>query len=351
MKISLVALATVLLGLMGFLVYDEAFRAEAVDVVIDAIPALAPEPVTIIFTGDVMFDRGVRRHAAAYGDDSLFAGIKETLIDSDAVVVNLETTLTDKPSVASKDSSRLEFTSDPRFADLLASLNVDVATLSNNHTDDFGRDGLLETKTHLALANIGYHGSPHNIDTEFSVETNIGRIRACFVGYQGFIAPDPSPVAKEIMRLSPRCDYLVATMHAGDEYVYLANAVQTRAARAFIDAGADVVIGTHPHVVQPLEIYQGKPIFYSLGNFMFDQDFSWETTHALLVRASVGEDEVRYEVIPVSVIKAEAALEREDTSHARLIRMLIGPGTPPTISEEILSTGSFTLQSHAILPE
>lgn len=339
MRTVLILLIPLTLGAAGYVLVSEGART----VVLERIESALPEQeVTFLFTGDVMLDRGVANHARNYGDDSLFSGVKSVMEEVDAVVVNLETTLTTLPSVAV--GMDLRFTSDPRFAKLLKDLNVDVATLSNNHTDDFGAEGLASTRKYLTDAGIEYYGSPHNRAGELSLVTEIEGITVCFVGYEGFIATNPEPIAAEIKRIDPGCKYTVATMHAGDEYTPEPSEIQVTAARAFIDAGADVVVGSHPHIVQPLELYQGKPIFYSLGNFMFDQDFSWATTHGLLVQAAFTSDAVTYTLVPIDIIKAEASVSGDAADSERTLTMLKHSSWSEDFSAQVLRTKTFTVR-------
>lgn len=339
MRMLLILLIPLTLGAAGYVLASEGART----VVLERIENVFPErEVTFLFTGDAMLDRGVANHARKHGDDSLFSGVKSVMKEVDAVVVNLETTLTTLPSVA--QGMDLRFTSDPRFAKRLKDLNVDVATLSNNHTDDFGAEGLASTKQYLRDAGIEYFGSPHNQEGELSLVTEIEGITVCFVGYEGFIATDPDPVADEIKRIDPGCTYTVATMHAGEEYTPEPSQIQVSAAHAFIDAGADVVVGSHPHITQPLEVYKGKPIFYSLGNFMFDQDFSWATTHGLLVEAAFTRDAVRYTLIPIDIIQAEASVSEDSEAIERTLSMLQHTSWSEAFAEQVLGTKTFTVR-------
>lgn len=343
MKYFAALLIPIALGFIGFLAYDEGFRVDVVHQVEAVVPdAIDGGPATLLFTGDLMLDRGVANHARKFGDDSLFAGVKPVMEGSDAVVVNLETTLTNLTPVAVPNGEDLRFTSHPRFANLLSGLGVRMATLSNNHTDDFGADGLAETRANLANAKIDYYGSPANIRTESTGRQAVKGKTVCYAGYEGFIATDPTPIADEIRLMRPDCDFVVATMHAGDEYETQPTWLQEKAARAFVDAGADLVIGTHPHIVQPLEIYRGKPIFYSLGNFVFDQDFSWNTTHGLLVRVTL-DSKASYELIPIQTIKAEASPITDEADSARLLNMLVHPSWTTELRTEILNEKSFRI--------
>ncbi|HEX8947229.1 MAG TPA: CapA family protein [Candidatus Paceibacterota bacterium] len=303
--------------------------------------ATTTKPVTLLFTGDLMLDRGVANHAKTYGDAVLFSRVARLFLGADALVPNLEGTITDQPSVSIPDHSILRFTFDPRVAPFLKNLGVTAVSLSNNHTFDFGEAGYESTKEYLRQASILSFGSPHNDDelvTSFSVRST----SVCLVGYEEFVQSDVAPFAELITRLRPSCDLLIATMHAGTEYESGYTAHQQAVAHAFIDAGADMVIGTHPHVVEPLEIYKGKAIFYSLGNFMFDQDFSYETTHGLAVRAERSATSTRYTLIPLTISHQETSFA-DEPDRTKTLSALIDSGLPRDVASSMLTTHSFTL--------
>jgi poly-gamma-glutamate capsule biosynthesis protein CapA/YwtB (metallophosphatase superfamily) len=132
-------------------------------------------------------------------------------------------------------------------------------------------------------------------------------------------------------------------MHAGIEYSSTYSKSQQRIAHASINAGADLVIGTHPHVVQPLEIYKNKAIFYSLGNFMFDQNFSFETTHGLAVRLTWGDNTTTYSLIPTTIAHQEASIASSSDA-AKTLRSLFYTELPPEVISSITRTHSFTLK-------
>jgi poly-gamma-glutamate synthesis protein (capsule biosynthesis protein) len=113
----------------------------------------------------------------------------------------------------------------------------------------------------------------------------------------------------EIARLRPSCDFLVVFPHWGIEYQITASARQQELAHEFVDAGADLVIGAHPHVVEPVELYRGKAIFYSLGNFVFDQGLSFWTEHGLAVQVILHQDGRKdFKLIPTVLNKAEVSV-------------------------------------------
>jgi poly-gamma-glutamate synthesis protein (capsule biosynthesis protein) len=301
--------------------------------------------VDILFTGDVMLDRSVAAQARAAGDESLIAQVERMFLGVDATVSNLEGTITTNLSVSIPNNSVLRFTFDPHFAGFLKDIGITAVSLSNNHSFDFGEAGYEATKNFLAQAGVLSFGSPHN-DDELSTKMELHGKTVCLVGYEGFVAPDPAPIAAEITRIRPSCDLVVATMHAGIEYLPGYTEQQQAAARAFIDAGADVVVGTHPHVVEPLEIYKGKAIFYSLGNFLFDQNASFITTHGLAVDMDWDGTETHYTLVPVT-IQGEKVSFPDTADRVKTLSALVDKQLPEGVASAILKTYSFTLNNLA----
>jgi poly-gamma-glutamate synthesis protein (capsule biosynthesis protein) len=236
----------------------------------------------------------------------------------------------------------LQFTFDPRFAGFLKNIGITAVSLSNNHTFDFGLSGYESTKNFLTQAGILSFGSPHNEDNLFTKIELHGKT-LCLVGYEGFIASNPAPIAEEIARIRPSCDIVAATMHAGEEYFLGYTNQQQEVAHSFIDAGADVVIGTHPHIVEPLEIYKGKAIFYSLGNFIFDQNFSYETTHGLAVHMEWNGSETRYTLVPITIQHEEVSFS-DTADSTKTLSALIDSNLQKNIADAITETRSFTPQ-------
>lgn len=304
------------------------------------------EPLHLLFIGDVMLDRAVALHAQREGKGSLVGHVAQIFLGMDTTVANLEGTITTNPSVSEVNFDDLRFTFEPDYADYLKQIGISAVSLSNNHTFDFGQDGYRQTKEFLAQVGIVPFGSPHNEEGQLSADITIRGKKVCFVGYEEFIKPDLVPLVDEIKRIRPGCHLLIATMHAGVEYASSYTESQQRAAHAFVDAGADMVVGTHPHVVQPLEIYKGKPIFYSLGNFLFDQDFSFETTHGLAVAVTWGGESTSYTLVPVTIRGGEVSFPGTD-DHRTTLRALVDENLPQDIASAILESSSFTLLGSA----
>lgn len=264
-----------------------------------AVPQQPPE-TTVLFFGDMMLDRNVARRAAGDGA-SLVAGVQSLAQEADAVVVNLEGTITTNESIAQRDNKILRFTFAPEVArGALTALGVDAVSLANNHALDFYAAGYSTTQEYVTSWGIAPFGHPLN-SKDLSTTLVVNTLRLCLVGYHELYDPSTATTIAEITRLRPLCDKIVVMTHWGPEYEPLPAASQVAEGRAFIDAGADLVVGMHPHVVQPVEVYNGRVIAYSLGNFIFDQDFSWETEHGIALKVVFAEGETRITVVPLAI--------------------------------------------------
>jgi len=302
-----------LIGIIGFGVthQEEISIAQGVATLIDRT---ADEP-HLLFVGDIMLDRLVSKRAKEKGDQSLFRNVEEYFRDS-AVVGNLEGSISGQPSVAELNYSDLRFTFDTRFAPYLNSLGFTALSLANNHSDDFGATGLASTRKALLSANMSHFGSPAN-SRHLSTQVSIAGRTVCLIGYHAVYNATSGPIVRNLEALEGNCDRRIVYAHWGDEYVPHASEKQKKWAHEFVDAGADAVIGAHPHVVQEMEIYRGRPIFYSLGNFMFDQDFSEETRRGLMVRLTPGESRDVYTLIPTYL--TDAAVSPAPLIHAKKV--------------------------------
>ncbi len=297
-----------------------ALYAPAREAVVELAPQ-EPQPVRVLFVGDLMLDRNVARAAEEGGVAALFSSSTLALFaDADFRVANLEGTITENPSIARRDNKILRFTFEPWVAEsVLRLLDLDAVSLANNHALDFGEFGYDETVERIQALGIGAFGQPFNDAGKLSASTTIMDKNFCFIGYHSLFDADTASALAEIARLRPQCWRLVVLPHWGEEYKTVANAAQEEAAHAFLDAGADLVIGAHPHVVQNVETHKGKAIFYSLGNFMFDQNFSWETMHSLAVRADFYEDKTVFFLTPMTTAEQRSSVA-EGGDRERILR-------------------------------
>ncbi len=263
-------------------------------------------PERIAFVGDMMFDRGVERlmirNAFTYPVDL----IKGFLNKFDDVVGNLEGPINEEPEDFSDNS--LKFSFDKRTLESLNVANFSVLSLANNHTLNTGEEGLAETRSILNEAEINFTGDPRICDIADTYQKD-------GISYFGinktysFNCSNKEIVAsiEEYKFYNPE-SFLVVLIHWGDEYEEKNSIQQQKLGRAMIDAGADLIIGSHPHVVQNIEIYNDKLIFYSLGNFIFDQYFSKETQQGLIVGLEIYPEEKVYNIYPVESILSQPQL-------------------------------------------
>jgi poly-gamma-glutamate synthesis protein (capsule biosynthesis protein) len=273
--------------------------------------------VSLLIVGDMMLDRNVRNIIDRKGFDHFFEGIKPLVQSVDIAVANLEGAFTDNPSVtASLIDKSLVFTFDPALAPALSSLGFDVLGLANNHSFNFGKAGMESTRRYITAAGMFYYGDPFNKDEISTVVTKNG-IRVGFIGFHEFYYVNSDNILFEIARLRKEVDVLIVSPHWGAEYQKSPNETQVKLAHQYIDLGADAVIGAHSHVVGDVEVYKGKKIYYSLGNFAFDQYFSEATMNGLgvvlKIRKEGGGFVLNYVDVPIKVnrdgVKTELSTE------------------------------------------
>ncbi len=266
------------------------------------------QTVSILIAGDIMLDRNVRNIINATSFDAFFGGVRDIVSSADIAVANLEGPFTNNPSLtASLVNKNLQFTFDPELAPKLAELGFDVLGLANNHTLNFGRQGLASTRMYVSEAGMKYYGEPNN-QTEISTVVEKNGLKIALVGFHEFSYLNYDKVLAEIDRLRPDVDILIVSPHWGIEYQKEPTDFMRRWAWKFIDHGADAVIGAHPHIVGTSEEYNGKKVYYSLGNFSFDQYFSEDTMTGLAVRVDVekqksGDVSLSYTEIQIRIDK------------------------------------------------
>lgn len=253
------------------------------------------QSISILFAGDLMLDRHIRRIGETHGYDYIFEKIKPMLTDADLVVANLEGPITTNPSISINSAAGTPpnyiFTFDPVVIHTLVNHNIRLVNLGNNHIYNFGQDGLTQTTTYLNQAGIDYFGHTPlttNMHTYAIIEVKDQKI--AFVNYNQFIPNAITKTLEDIKTARPESDVVIVYCHWGNEYQTQPSTQQQRIAYQLIDAGADAIIGSHPHVIQPSEIYNDRPIYYSLGNFVFDQYFSTDTQRGLLIEITIDQN-------------------------------------------------------------
>jgi poly-gamma-glutamate synthesis protein (capsule biosynthesis protein) len=262
--------------------------------------------ISVLFLGDMMFDRGVGTQANKKGFEYVFGQSTTTIQKHDLTIANLEGPVTSFKSKTILSSGKaipgFQFTFATSTAKALNTAGIDIVSLANNHTINFGQIGLDQTRQNLINNNIKYFGSPINNPDLTATSTCVRGICVGIIGWHEFGYKNDEFIYSKIKEMRSSVDYLIIFPHWGIEYESKPNKKQIKLAHSWIDAGADVVVGTHPHVVQTVEKYKDKYIFYSLGNFIFDQYFSFDTTHGIGVSAKISKDKVDYKIIPFSSV-------------------------------------------------
>jgi len=266
---------------------------------------LPKDQLSLLFTGDIMLDRSVWLKTLEAGDYNHPFENLDYFFDYDLRIGNLEGTITNFKSISNgTGGSRFFFTFSPEFLEPLAKY-FNIFDLANNHTLNFGYDGLKQTRDYLDEYGISYFGDPENDKENLSVIIEKNNIKIGLVGYHDLVVGGFENTLLEIERIRPLVDYLVVMPHWGTEYIIdkINTSVKDKA-HQIIDAGADVIIGTHPHVIQPTEEYNGKMIFYSLGNFIFDQYFSTDTQQGLNIAIFLEKGDnidAQYNILPIVI--------------------------------------------------
>lgn len=260
------------------------------EVDLDKVPQT--EVVKLLIAGDVMLGGAVNFNMHRKDDfDYPLLKVGKELREADITMVSLEMPILGECPLS---GDGMQLCADPLSLNTLMNAGIDVVNLANNHIGDFGISGISETKEWLNTRGI------LDVGLGFPVVRNVRGVRFGFLGFDGVLPvvkgvdkATQENVRKKILDLKSEVDVVVVGFHWGDEYRAYPNASQKLLARVAIDAGADVVWGSHPHWVQGIEVYKGKPIFYSLGNFVFDQMQSKETREGLAVELTYYKDALR----------------------------------------------------------
>jgi poly-gamma-glutamate capsule biosynthesis protein CapA/YwtB (metallophosphatase superfamily) len=314
--------------------------------------ALTPQKVEekhvrLVAVGDIMLSRMVDRRMHQYGYDYPFASSSELFANADIVFGNLETPITEGDPVA---MTSMRFRADPEAVPALKRAGFTILSIANNHTPDYGEQGVLDTVTHLKNAGIAFAGAGATASDAYApAYLFVEPYTFAFFAYNdsdvvpttykaseeraGTAFMDIPRMQKDVREAKETADFVIVSMHSGNEYEPTPNTRQTAFAHSAIDAGADVVIGHHPHVVQTMEVYKEKYIFYSLGNFIFDQMFSDETREGIVLGLTFGKDGVEdFDTTPVRIYDyAQPRVITETADIERIQNRLFLQNTSPTL--------------------
>ncbi|HPS28418.1 MAG TPA: CapA family protein [Candidatus Paceibacterota bacterium] len=256
-----------------------------------------PQEVSLLTLGDIMLSRGVAYKISKHTPEYPFIKVKDTLWKSDLVFGNLEGPIIEGREIA---NGEMVFRMDPNLVSVLSDNNIGILSLANNHIPNFGEEGIKSTITKLGYQNIHTVGAGQGEDAYKATIVNVKGIKIAFLAYSdpmttqsgyaaaedhyGIAQMDSSRLKSDIAVAKESADLVVIYMHSGEEYETNPTSRQINFAHMAIDNGADLVIGSHAHVVQSVEKYQNKYIVYGLGNFIFDQMFSLPTRQGVMAK-------------------------------------------------------------------
>ncbi|WP_052487578.1 CapA family protein [Gordoniibacillus kamchatkensis] len=265
-------------------------------------PGAGPH-VRMAFVGDVLLADTVEKLLLQNGYDYPYQNVKQLLSEPDVTVANLETPVTEG---GTKQSKEYVYRSSPLALPALKESGIDVVNMANNHIMDYGAAGMLDTMKYLDQNGIEHVGTGHNLEEALKpVFITKQGIKIAFLGFSR-VVPDNTwkasakqpgvadtynytvPV-ETIRKTKEQADLVVVLAHWGTERKDTPDPVQTDLAHRYVDAGADLVVASHPHVLQGLEAYKGKWIAYSLGNFIFTTNDVAKTWETIVLQAECGK--------------------------------------------------------------
>ena len=273
--------------------------------------------VSIVLTGDILLDRGVREAIDHRGPDHLFSeGVDSVLRSAQIVVGNLECPAT---TVKAPVFKRFIFRGEPQWLTTLRQHGFTHLNLANNHSIDQGREGLTDTRRNIIEAGMVPIGADRTMQEAAepvllgSEPRNIWLIASLRLALENYAyLPDQPCVSQEPMdsllrrvnrlRKSDPKAVIIVSLHWGGEHTLQPVPRQRLEAHRLIDAGADVLVCHHTHTLQTVEDYRGHKIYYSIGNFIFDQQRPMNS-EACMVRLTVGDERLDVETIPITIRK------------------------------------------------
>ena len=277
---------------------------------------------TILLVGDIMLDRGVEDLIKQNSIYYPFQKISHFLRGIDIVFGNLEGPVVNNPPEFPANS--LKFVFNQEVIKGASWCNFNLFSLANNHTLDMGKKGLEETKEWLKEYRINFVGSPLS-DSSDNLNSSFLRDNITFLAFNQifpFIVKEEEIIEKiKIVKFSNPDNFLFVSVHWGEEYKLINSLAQQGLAHKIIEAGADLIIGHHPHVVQNIEKYQGKLIFYSLGNFIFDQYFSHDTQQGLAMGLEIYLNRLVCRLFPLQINLSQPVLMERNKANEFLIQL------------------------------
>jgi len=263
----------------------------------DNVSAAVDPVTTFMIGGDVMFDRSVN-HLFADNQVEIFSQFgRRVFWGTDLALVNLEGPISDIPIDDDTNPNNLIFNFPPESAETLKYIGVNAVSLANNHTLNKGSQGEVKTVNALKQAGIAAIGHQNSFDSSSSYQV-AGPVPMTVVTINTLEQFDQQLVITAIQRAKEQGQFVLVMPHWGYEYQTHHSQSQESLTKEWIAAGAGLIVGGHPHVVQDVQLVDGVLVVYSLGNLVFDQYFSAETQEGLMVAGLVNKDSVQLSFYP-----------------------------------------------------
>jgi len=288
-----------------------------------------------------MLDREVRREIENHTPTYPFEKIVDFLKGHDIVVANAEGPFAESPTRAVAYAPVPIFAFKSEYLSTLRDLGFTLLSQANNHAYDQGPEGLTTSVALIRASGLGVFGNYENTNPGPSVVDVRGQ-KIAFVGYHQFTY-NADAFFTAIEQAHKDGAFVIVYPHWGVEYSPDVSDIQRARAHTFIDLGADLVLGSHPHVVEPIEVYNGKAIFYSLGNFIFDQPADEATREGLAVEVSLASSTVTYTLHPLDIIQEQASLMPDEKGRAFISALATRSDISKETTRSLVETGAFVL--------
>ncbi len=304
----------------------------------EVLPKL--KELKFLFFGDVMLDRNVGKILETKTVNELLAPLLETDTDhfanKDIVSANLEGAVTNGGKHYSP-VNLYDFAFKSEHVLAFKDYNFNYFALANNHFADQGKQGIDETRDNLKAIGFYFSGSSDAKIDDFSrTDIELKGTKVAMISLSMVYNHFDKTKAEEMIKIAKEeNDLVLVNIHWGNEYQHYFNKYQQEVGYYLVEAGADIIIGHHPHVVQGMEIYKEKPIFYSLGNFIFDQYFSSETQEGLALDLSVDEENIKITFLPHRSIKSSPRFMTKEEKEIFLAKYAKWSDVSEEIKEDI----------------
>lgn len=281
---------------------------------------------TLLFAGDVLISSRIENYYNAEGIERIVSGeLLQEMLDADVLMLNNEFPFSNRGTPM--EDKQFTFSCDPKYVSILQEIGVDIVSLANNHTLDYGREALSDTFVTLDEAGILYAGAGET--RERAEEVQIVEVNGKKFGFIAasrvipvtswdvrnqtpgmFTAYDDTRLTEVVTEAEKECDFITVFLHWGIEYDAYPQEYQRTIAKNCFTAGADLVIGAHTHCLQGIEYIDGKPVYYSLGNYIFGDSVDKSAAIKVTIAA---DDTITYKVLPVCTIAGTTQLMEGDS--------------------------------------